>query len=325
MPEKVPSVLPEVHVAVGVIIRDGRVLIARRPEHAHQGGLLEFPGGKVEPGETVQQALVREIAEETGLKLIESALQPVIGIRHNYGDKRVFLDVWSTDAAAGEAHGREGQPIRWLLPQELRDADFPAANRSIIRALQLPSQLALTGSDVAEGESGLKRLKTALQVRRPPLIVLRAPALTEQAVAYNRLAQSALVLCQSNGSKLMLHGVPELMDRHPQAAGVHLPWRHARQCQQRPVAECFRLGVSCHNAEQLAHAAAIGADYATLGHVLDTPSHPNEAPLGWCAFSQLVSAARLPVYGIGGLSPTDLPQARQCGAQGIAGIGFWWS
>lgn len=90
MPEKVPSVLPEVHVAVGVIIRDGRVLIARRPEHAHQGGLLEFPGGKVEPGETVQQALVREIAEETGLKLIESALQPVIGIRHNYGDKRVF-------------------------------------------------------------------------------------------------------------------------------------------------------------------------------------------------------------------------------------------
>lgn len=325
MPEKAPSVLPEVHVAVGVIIRDGRVLIARRPEHAHQGGLLEFPGGKVEPGETVQQALVREIAEETGLKLIESALQPVIGIRHNYGDKRVFLDVWSTDAAAGEAHGREGQPIQWLLPQELRDADFPAANRSIIRALQLPSQLALTGSDVAEGESGLKRLKTALQVCRPPLIVLRAPALTEQAVAYNRLAQSALVLCQSNGSKLMLHGVPELMDRHPQAAGVHLPWRHARQCQQRPVAECFRLGVSCHNAEQLAHAAAIGADYATLGHVLDTPSHPNEAPLGWCAFSQLVSAARLPVYGIGGLSPTDLPQARQCGAQGIAGIGFWWS
>ncbi|EBA01219.1 Nudix family hydrolase [Marinobacter sp. ELB17] len=313
------------HVAVGVIIRDGRVLIARRLEHAHQGGLLEFPGGKVEPGETVQQALVREIAEETGLKLIESALQPVIGVRHDYGDKRVFLDVWSTDAAAGEAHGREGQPIQWLLPQDLRDADFPAANRPIIRALQLPSQLALTGCDVADGESGLKRLQTALQVSQPPLIVLRAPDLAEQAIAYNRLAQSALALCQSNGSELMLHGVPELIDRHPQAAGVHLPWRHASQCQQRPVAECYKLGVSCHNAEQLAHAASMGADYAILGHVLDTPSHPNEAPLGWYAFSQLVSAARLPVYGIGGLSPADLPKARQCGAQGIAGIGFWWA
>ncbi|MEH6356122.1 MAG: Nudix family hydrolase [Marinobacter sp.] len=325
MCKNAPSVLREVHVAVGVIIRDGRVLIARRPEHAHQGGLLEFPGGKVESGETVQQALVREIAEETGLKLIESALQPVICVRHNYGDKRVFLDVWSTDAASGKAHGREGQPIQWLLPQDLRDADFPAANRPIIRALQLPSQLALTGSDVADGESGLKRLQAALQVSQPPLIVLRAPVLAEQAIAYNRLAQSALVLCQSKGSELMLHGAPELMDRHPQTAGVHLPWRHARQCQQRPVAECFRLGVSCHNAEQLAHAAVIGADYATLGHVLNTPSHPNQAPLGWHAFSQLVSVARLPVYGIGGLSPADLPQARQCGAQGIAGIGFWWS
>jgi 8-oxo-dGTP diphosphatase len=325
VPEKAPGVLPEVHVAVGVIIRDGRVLIARRLEHTHQGGLLEFPGGKVEPGETVQQALVREIAEETGLKLIESALQPVIGVRHDYGDKRVFLDVWSTDIAAGEAHGREGQPIQWLLPRDLRDADFPAANRPIIRALQLPSQLALTGCDVADDECGLKRLQTALQVSQPPLIVLRAPFWAEQAIAYNRLAQGALALCQSNSSELMLHGVPELMDLHPQAAGVHLPWRHASQCQQRPVAECYKLGVSCHNAEQLAHAVAIGADYAILGHVLATSSHPNEAPLGWHAFSQLVSAARLPVYGIGGLSPADLPQARQCGAQGIAGIGFWWA
>lgn len=319
-----PGVLHEVHVAVGVIIRDGRVLIARRPEHAHQGGLLEFPGGKVEPGETVQQALVREIAEETGLKLIESALQPVIGVRHDYGDKRVFLDVWSTDAATGEASGCEGQPVQWLLPQDLRDADFPAANRPIICALQLPSQLALTGSDVADGERGLKRLQVALQVSPPPLIVLRATALAEQAIAYNRLAQNALRLCQVNNSELMLHGAPELMRRHPQASGVHLPWRHARQCQQRPVEMRYRLGVSCHNAEQLAHAAAIGADYATLGHVLDTPSHPRESPLGWQAFSQLVATAMLPVYGIGGLSLADLPQARQCGAQGIAGIGFWW-
>ncbi|PFG09797.1 8-oxo-dGTPase [Marinobacter sp. LV10MA510-1] len=325
VPDRAPSVLREVHVAVGVIIRDGRVLIARRPEHAHQGGLLEFPGGKVEPGESVQQALVREIAEETGLRLIESALQPVIGIQHDYGDKRVFLDVWSTDTAAGEAHGREGQPIQWLLPQDLRDEDFPAANRPIIRALQLPSQLAFTGSDVAEGESGLKRLQAALQVSQPPLVVLRSPALAEQAIAYTRFAQSALALCQSHGSELMLHGAAELIGRHSQAAGVHLPWRHARHCQQRPVAVHFRLGVSCHNAEQLAHAAVIGADYATLGHVLGTPSHPNEAPLGWHGFSQLVSAARLPVYGIGGLSPADLPQARQCGAQGIAGIGFWWA
>lgn len=154
-PQKAPDVLREVHVAVGVIIRDGRVLIARRPDQVHQGGLLEFPGGKVEAGETVQQALVREIAEETGLQLIANTLEPVINIHHDYGDKRVFLDVWSTTKAAGEAYGREGQSIEWLLPLDLRDADFPAANRPIIRALQLPSQLALTGNSLAAAEFGL--------------------------------------------------------------------------------------------------------------------------------------------------------------------------
>ena len=118
----------EVHVAVAVIVRDGRVLIARRPDHVHQGGLLEFPGGKVEPGETVQAALVREIAEETGLHVPAGSLEPVIGIRHDYGDKRVFLDVWETSAAEGEARGCEGQPVEWLTPEQLRDEDFPAAN-----------------------------------------------------------------------------------------------------------------------------------------------------------------------------------------------------
>ena len=130
-----------VHVAVGVIVRDGRVLIARRPDTAHQGGLLEFPGGKVEPGETVQQALCREIAEETGLVLTEDSLEPVIGIRHDYGDKCVFLDVWSSHSAQGEPEGKEGQPVSWLAPEALKDEEFPAANRPIIRALRLPHRL----------------------------------------------------------------------------------------------------------------------------------------------------------------------------------------
>ena len=145
----------DIHVAVAVIVRDGRVLIARRPDHVHQGGLLEFPGGKVEPGESVQAALVREIAEETGLHVPADSLQPVIGIRHDYGDKRVFLDVWETRAAEGEARGCEGQPVEWLAPEQLQDEDFPAANRPIIRALRLPRQLAITG-DASDLDQALR-------------------------------------------------------------------------------------------------------------------------------------------------------------------------
>lgn len=315
------STVKEVHVAVAVIVRNGRVLIARRPEHVHQGGLLEFPGGKVEQEETVQQALVREIAEETGLRVPSESLQPVIGIRHDYGDKRVFLDVWETDRAEGEPEGREGQPIEWRSPSELSDRDFPAANRPIIRALRLPRRLALTGP-VTDAESGLSELKAALARMSPELMVLRAPDL--DAEAYLGFAHQAMTVCGGKATELLLHGAPELLRSIPGARGVHLPWREAGRLSERPVPADVWLGVSCHDAEQLRHAERLGADYVVLGAVRPTESHPGRPALGWQAFAELVAQATVPVYGLGGLGLEDEEKARSLGAQGIAGIGFWW-
>lgn len=311
----------EVHVAVAVIVRDGRVLIARRPDHVHQGGLLEFPGGKVEPGESVQAALVREIAEETSLRVPEASLEPVIGIRHDYGDKRVFLDVWETGAAEGEAEGCEGQPVEWLAPEQLRDEDFPAANRPIIRALRLPRQLAITGSET-DLEQAIARLQEGVKAARPPLVVLRAPDMSAQ--AYRALSAKAWPVCEKAGAALIVHGGPEVFRATPGARGLHLPWREAAGLSARPVPGDVWLGVSCHDSEEVDHATAIGADYVTLGPVQPTDSHPDAPALGWPAFADLVSKAALPVFALGGLSPGDLQEARQRGGQGIAGIGFWW-
>jgi 8-oxo-dGTP diphosphatase len=311
----------EVHVAVAVIVRDGRVLIARRPDHVHQGGLLEFPGGKVEPGESVQAALVREIAEETSLRVPEASLEPVIGIRHDYGDKRVFLDVWETRAAEGEAEGCEGQPIEWLAPEQLRDEDFPAANRPIIRALRLPRQLAITGA-ASDPDQAIARLRAGLETARPSLVVLRAPTMSAQ--AYRDLAATALPVCEKAGAALIVHGGPEVFRAIPGARGLHLPWREAAGLSARPVPEDVWLGVSCHNRQEIEQATAIGADYVTLGPVKPTESHPGAPSLGWPAFTDLVSEATLPVFALGGLSPGDLQEARQRGGQGVAGIGFWW-
>ncbi len=311
----------EVHVAVAVLVRDGRVLIARRPDEAHQGGLLEFPGGKVEPGESVQQALVREIAEETGLRVPEGSLEPVIGIRHDYGDKRVFLDVWRSHGAVGEAEGREGQPVAWLAPEELLDDAFPAANRPIIRALRLPSVLALTG-DIENPEQGVARLKAALDRQAPKAMVLRVPGLAP--TSYRQLAQQALPLCRDAGVELIVHGAPAVFADIPGAAGLHLPWREAAVLRERPVPTDVWLGVSCHSAEQLAHAADLGADYATLGPVRPTATHPGAEGIGWPAFRAQVAEARIPVYGLGGLQPADADRARLEGGQGVAGIRFWW-
>ena len=124
-----------VHVAVGIVADPaGAILITRRPDHAHQGGLWEFPGGKVEAAESVATALQRELDEELGIAV--QAAEPWLQIRHAYPDKTVLLDVWRVTAWRGEPHGREGQPLEWASPARLADFAFPAADEPIIARLR---------------------------------------------------------------------------------------------------------------------------------------------------------------------------------------------
>ena len=119
-----------IHVAAAVIHDErGRILIALRPEHLHQGGLWEFPGGKVEAGEDSRRALARELKEELGIHVDKA--HPLILIPYRYPDREVLLDVWCVDRFSGEAHGREGQEIAWVLPGDLSQYRFPPANLPI--------------------------------------------------------------------------------------------------------------------------------------------------------------------------------------------------
>lgn len=154
-----------VHVAVGVVFDclkeqadkgEGQILIAKRAKHQHQGGLWEFPGGKVESEESVQVALQRELQEELGLITSAINMSPVISIPFHYPDKSVLLDVWAvynepdalmkaglvrldaSDLVAGLV-GKEGQPLRWVKPSELNQYQFPEANAAILNALMTPN------------------------------------------------------------------------------------------------------------------------------------------------------------------------------------------
>ncbi len=127
--------MERVHVAVGVLLNSrGEILISRRHADSHQGGLWEFPGGKLESGENVQAALQRELLEELGIDV--QASRALLEVRHDYPDKQVLLDVWLIDRFSGEATGREGQPLCWCPPGELVNYDFPAANHPIVEACQ---------------------------------------------------------------------------------------------------------------------------------------------------------------------------------------------
>jgi 8-oxo-dGTP diphosphatase len=300
-------------VVAAVIRNEGKILIAQRAADAHQGGLWEFPGGKVEAGETVAAALRRELEEELGI--IATTYRPLIRITHDYPDKSVCLDVWEVSAFGGQAHGREGQPVRWVAPGELQDYAFPAANHPIITAACLPARYVIS-PDALGPEEYLRWLDERLE-RGVSLLLFRAPALAVD--AYLQQAARMLMRCHRAGAKLILHGDPDFLRELP-ADGVHLPAQMLPRFSQRPVAGRLWLGASVHNAAELQQAETAGVDFVTLSPVKPTLSHPAAAGLGWETFAEIAQAAHVPVYALGGVGEADVQEAWQSGGQGVAGI-----
>ncbi len=302
----------ELHVAVGVVSSPkGEILIARRHGHLHQGGLWEFPGGKVERGETAEEALRRELREELAIEAQQ--VSPLIGIRHHYPDLSVFLDVWRVDAFRGVPKGMQGQPVRWVGADELPQFAFPAANRPIVAAVRLPGFYPIVDGDGGGAEAMLERL--CGQGYR--LAQLRAKRLSD--ADYRELARRAVDYCRARGLGLLLNAEAQWVSETG-AAGVHLSSRRLMALQARPLPEEFWVAASCHGLEEIRHAERIGVDFIVLSPVLATPSHPEAEPLGWPRFGALAQAANLPVFALGGMSPSHLAQARSIGAQGVAGI-----
>ncbi|WP_338545879.1 Nudix family hydrolase [Pseudomonas benzopyrenica] len=311
--------MTRLHV-VAAVIRDpqGQILIAQRPAHKHQGGLWEFPGGKVEAGEAPAVALERELAEELGIRV--TAARPLLQVRHDYPDQAVLLDVWQVDAFTGKAHGAEGQPLTWVAPRALLDYDFPAANRPIVQAARLPDRYLITPGELTTAEllNGLHRaLDSGIR-----LVQLRTPDNFDP--QYRDLAGDVQGLCTGR-AQLMLKGPLEWLGDFP-AAGWHLTAEQLRRYAPngRPFPEQRLLAASCHDAEELALAQQMGVDFVTLSPVMPTASHPGAPTLGWVKALQLLADCNLPAYLLGGLGDADLTGAWQAGAQGVAAIRAFW-
>ncbi|MBK5007391.1 Nudix family hydrolase [Pseudomonas sp. S32] len=311
--------MKRIHVVAAVIRGlDGRILIARRADTQHQGGLWEFPGGKVEAGESVEAALARELNEELGIRVTRS--RPLIKVSHDYPDKHVLLEVREVDAFEGEPHGAEGQPLAWVAPRDLAQYDFPQANRPIVAAARLPDQYLIT-PDELEVPQLLKGIQKAV-AGGLRLIQLRAPDMYDP--KYRDVAVDAVGLCAGK-AQLMLKGPLEWLGDFP-AAGWHLTAAQLRKYapKGRPFPTDRWLAASCHNAEELALAQQMGVDFVTLSPVQATQTHPDAAPLGWEEAQRLIAACPLPVYLLGGVGPGEREQAWQAGAQGVAGIRAFW-
>ena len=300
-----------VRVAAAVILRgDGQVLLAQRPAGKAYAGYWEFPGGKLEPGESPRAALDRELREELGLSVRRAA--PWLVQRYVYPHAHVELNFFRVLAWDGEPVGHDGQAFAWQMPGRFDVAPLLPANTVVLRALVLPPVYAITMAGDLGEEAFLGRARTALdrglkliQVREKDWLVERQHALCD----------ALLELAARHGAQVLLNGDAERA-RAWGCAGVH--WTAAALSAAVARPGDLLCAASCHTRDEVEKAGALGLDFVVLGPVLPTPTHPHAPALGWTGFEAIVRATPLPVYALGGLARGDLDTAIMHGAHGVA-------
>lgn len=306
-----------VEVAAGVLLReDGCYLLGQRAPDAVYAGYWEFPGGKVEPGESPAQALVRELDEELGIRV--TRLRPWLCREHLYEHAHVRLHFQEVAAWEGELADRVHSALAWVRPEGPAREPMLPANGPILKALRLPRTMGITQAAEIGVEVQLDALERAL-AGGLRLVQVREATLPD--AAREAFARAALARVRAHGGLLVVNE-DEVLARRIGADGVHLPARRLAELNTRPDLEW--IGASCHTRDELEHAAALGLDYALLGAVKPTASHPERDTLGWDAFADRVRALPLPVLALGGLTPDDLNAAKAHGAHGVAGIRSFW-
>jgi 8-oxo-dGTP diphosphatase len=296
-------------VAAAVIERpDGTFLLAQRPEGKPYAGYWEFPGGKIEDGEAAQAALTRELREELGIAVRESTrwITRVYAYKH----ATVRLHFFRVSAWDGEPRPLEDQAIKWQSLEAPDVSPMLPANAPVLAALALPAVMVVSNAAELGVDAWIQKLaERALEEKL--LVQIREKGAERQRVQH--LLSRALARAEPFGSRLVVNSD---CGSFPQCSGVHLTSRALMQAAGRPPASL--LGASCHDERELEQAERLGVDYALVGPVKATASHPGASPLGWERFAALARDRPMPVLAIGGLTRSDLGEARRHGAHGVA-------
>ena len=307
-----------IEVAAAVLVdAAGRFLLAQRPAGKAFAGYWEFPGGKVEPGESAADAMRRELHEELGIEV--DAVCPWLTRDFEYPHAAVRLRFFRIYRWRGEPHGREGQSFAWQTSQALNVAPLLPANGPILRALELPDVYGITQAE-ALGVDVFKRKLAVALARGLKLIQVREKNMPPAAL--RRFAAEVVELAHAHGARVLINGDAQLAHECG-ADGVHLTAAQLRTLSQRPAGEW--VAASCHSRAEIEAATRLGVDFAVAGPVAPTPTHPDAVVLGWRGFMRCVEDAALPVYALGGMRWQDLGVARQSGAQGVAMLRGAWT
>lgn len=306
-----------IDVSAAVLQRDnGSFLLAQRPSDKIWAGYWEFPGGKVEPGETAHHALVRELHEELGITVTNA--YPWITRVFTYPHATVRLNFFRVTAWTGELHPHEGQQFAWQHFPDVTVAPLLPANAPVLRALELPTLYAISNAAEMGVEPFLARLQAALDAGLR-LIQLREKDLSRDEL--RALALRVVALAHERGARVLLNG-DVVLAQEVGADGVQLTSTQLADLRARPALDW--CAASCHGAEELRCAEMLGCDFALLSPVSPTKSHPGAAALGWEKFAAMAAGSSIPVYALGGLTRHDMETAWQHGAHGISLLRQAW-
>ena len=305
------------HVAVAILQKpNGEYLLASRPENKEWAGWWEFPGGKIEVGESAEHALIRELKEELGVTA--TRIQPWLQRVYNYPEthdssaKTVHLHFFFVTDWQGELHPHEGQQLSWQAPANITVHPVLPANAPIMQALALPPIYAITNLAEMGAATFFAALKKQLE-NGLKLIQVREKMLQEQALV--SFAEQVIFMARPFGVQVLINSNVALAIKVG-ADGVHFPSDALMRLKEKPNG--LMVAASCHNAAELAHAEKLELDFAVISPVRPTKSHESAETLGWSKFGYLIENIEIPVYALGGMALEDLPQALTNGARGIA-------
>ena len=344
---------PIINVAVAVIHHQAQYLLGFRNAAQHQGNRYEFVGGKIDTNEDAEQALIREVAEETGIAICANTVVKLGRLHHDYGDKQVSLQIYKVELTAQQyeqhkhcQYGLEGQALTWVDKADLLAGKYqlPAANKTILKWLSVPTTIAIT-YPLTHFEASHDPVAAWLTFHQNNLtanawVYIRVKETGSESIAaqlmHMRSDIRAIVSYDISPQSLITEAPLATKDTFAANAIVanHLSHTALLQwsddTQDRVLSKNYPLIVSCHDAasidaaNKLAHARlqqqlppVIGA---FLSPVLMTQTHPDTVPLGWESWSALAQLADMPIIGLGGLSPTMIHQALEHGGISVAGI-----
>lgn len=295
---------PILDVAIAVLMHRNKVLVGWREATQHQGNKYEFPGGKVEKNETPIDACRRETREEVGLDI--SVWHAFDVIRHEYEDLHVHLHIFHAVVPLEKLDAVQNT-WSWYTREELKTLNFPKANDEIINRLNWSRHIKIASElEQLNLLSGTYAFDTWMYLRVVP---------------HNDLIDKINALPISMLNKLIVNiELWQDLDISIQKQLAAVQFKHDQLLNIEFVPVSVRSIASCHDELSVKHAQIIGCDAILLSPVHSTKTHLDAKALGWEQFKRLSFMSQVPVFALGGLSPSDLDLAKTYGAYGVAGI-----